>query len=174
MRAADSDRQFVADRLKDALDEGRLDLGEYDERLQQAYAARTYGELDKLLNDLPTVRPAGRSQVARTDPPAASARSSGHHPWLVAIWSGWLTTTLVCFVIWALTGAQGFPWPLWVAGPWGAILLARTLAAFASGDPAGHVHAEGARDRERQRERWEREQERRERQQERRERRRDR
>ena len=79
MRAADADRQFVADRLKDALNEGRLDLGEYDERLQQTYSARTYGELDKLLNDLPTVRPAERSQVARTGPAAAaSPRPSGH------------------------------------------------------------------------------------------------
>ena len=43
MRAADSDRQAVADKLKKALDEGRLDLAEYDERLQRAYAAKTYG-----------------------------------------------------------------------------------------------------------------------------------
>ena len=41
MRAADADRQAVADQLKAALDEGRLDLHEYDERLQQAYAAKT-------------------------------------------------------------------------------------------------------------------------------------
>ena len=42
MRAADADRQAVADNLKSALDEGRLDLHEYDERLQRAYAAKTY------------------------------------------------------------------------------------------------------------------------------------
>jgi hypothetical protein len=171
MRAADADRQFVADRLKDALNEGRLDLGEYDERLQKTYAARTYGELDNLLDDLPTVRPVERSQVARTDPALAAAPRPSGHPWLVAIWSGWLTTTLVCFVIWALTGAHGFPWPLWVAGPWGAILLARTLAAFASGDPAGHVQAEEAQEREREENE---ERDRRQRRQERWERRRDR
>ena len=39
MRAGDADRQAVADRLKTALDEGRLDLNEYDERLQKTYAA---------------------------------------------------------------------------------------------------------------------------------------
>jgi len=162
MRAADSDRQFVADRLRDALNEGRLNLGEYDERLQQTYAARTYGELDKLLGDLPTVVPAERAQVAPVEQPVtpvAAARPSGH-PWLLAIWSGWLTTTLVCFVIRVLTGAHGFPWPLWVAGPWGAILLARTLGAFASGDPVGHTHAEQARQRQRQQERWDRRHER--------------
>jgi hypothetical protein len=33
MRAADGDRHKVADQLKAALDEGRLSLGEYDERV---------------------------------------------------------------------------------------------------------------------------------------------
>jgi hypothetical protein len=160
MRAADSDRQFVADRLRDALNEGRLDLGEYDERLQQTYAAKTYGELDKLLNDLPTVVPAERSRMARVEQPVAAPAKPSGHPWLMAIWSGWLTATLVCFVIWVLTGAHGFPWPLWVAGPWGALLLARTLGAFASGDPVAHTQAEQARQRERQQERWDRRHER--------------
>jgi hypothetical protein len=54
LRAADTDRQAAVDRLGTALREGRLDLAEYDERLQQAYAARTYHELDELLTDLPT------------------------------------------------------------------------------------------------------------------------
>jgi hypothetical protein len=53
VRAGDTDRQVVVDRLGIALREGRLDLAEYDERLRQAYAARTYRELDGLLADLP-------------------------------------------------------------------------------------------------------------------------
>ena len=48
MRAGDGDRQAVADKLKAALDEGRLDLHEYDERLQQTYAAKTYGAARRL------------------------------------------------------------------------------------------------------------------------------
>nr|WP_230414830.1 DUF1707 domain-containing protein [Micromonospora tarapacensis] len=63
MRAADSDRQAVAERLRVALDEGRLDLHEYDERLQRAYAARTYAELDALVGDLPA--PAGAVPAPR-------------------------------------------------------------------------------------------------------------
>ena len=63
MRAGDADRQAVADKLKAALDEGRLDLHEYDERLQRAYAAKTYGELDSLLTDLPGTVPAQRRPV---------------------------------------------------------------------------------------------------------------
>ena len=61
MRAADADRQAVADHLKSALEEGRLDLHEYDERLQQAYAAKTYGDLKELLSDLPVDVPAQRT-----------------------------------------------------------------------------------------------------------------
>ena len=46
-----------AERLRAALDEGRLDLHEYDERLQRTYAAKTYGDLDGLLDDLPATVP---------------------------------------------------------------------------------------------------------------------
>ncbi|HZS20169.1 MAG TPA: DUF1707 domain-containing protein [Pseudonocardiaceae bacterium] len=56
MRAADSDRERVAERLRSAHDEGRLTLAEYDERVQQAWAARTYGELAALTADLPQIR----------------------------------------------------------------------------------------------------------------------
>ncbi|HKN99947.1 MAG TPA: DUF1707 domain-containing protein, partial [Pseudonocardiaceae bacterium] len=53
IRASDADRTVVADRLRAALDEGRLTLSEYDERLRLAYAAVTYGDLAPLTADLP-------------------------------------------------------------------------------------------------------------------------
>src|SRR5689334_24175934 len=71
MRAADADRQAVADQLKAALDEGRLDLHEYDERLQQTYAAKTFGALDALVTDLPGPIPTQQSRVQPYQPPAA-------------------------------------------------------------------------------------------------------
>ena len=149
MRAADSDRQYVADRLREALDEGRLDLGEYDDRLKATYAARTYGELDHVLNDLPGVAPPERSQLATSAPaPAAEPRRRGH-PWLWAIWGSWITTSLILFVIWVLTGAQGSVWPLWVALPWGAVLLARTIGVLVSGDPDAALQAQRERRRHR-------------------------
>ena len=63
MRAGDSDREAVAAKLKSALDEGRLDLHEYDERLQKTYGAKTYGDLNGLLDDLPGTLHPERSQV---------------------------------------------------------------------------------------------------------------
>lgn len=53
VRPSDVDRQVIADRLRHAVDEGRLDLYEYDERLRNAYTAKTYGELEHVVNDLP-------------------------------------------------------------------------------------------------------------------------
>src|SRR3954447_2466651 len=76
MRAGDADRQAVADQLKAALEEGRLDLGEYDERLQRTYSARTFGDLNGLLDDLPGTVPPQHSQVQAyraPTPPSGSA-----------------------------------------------------------------------------------------------------
>lgn len=52
-RAADADREVVADRLRIAAGDGRIDLAELDERLGQAFAAKTYGQLEALVADLP-------------------------------------------------------------------------------------------------------------------------
>jgi hypothetical protein len=146
LRAADSDRAKVADRLRVALDEGRLSLGEYDERLQQAYAAKTYGELDKLMVDLPATAPAERSQVVPR--PAASPEEakagSGAGPaevgrWLAGVWGAWLVAVLVNVVIWAAVSIGNhemiYFWPIWVGGPWGAVLLAITISGLLSGQP---------------------------------------
>ncbi|GAA3147737.1 hypothetical protein GCM10017687_76150 [Streptomyces echinatus] len=62
LRASDADRDRVAEILRDALAEGRLDMEEFEERLESAYRARTYGELAPLTRDLPAagaVAPAG-------------------------------------------------------------------------------------------------------------------
>jgi Domain of unknown function (DUF1707) len=53
LRASDADREQVADRLRQATAEGRLVAEELEERLGAVFAARTYGELDALVDDLP-------------------------------------------------------------------------------------------------------------------------
>ena len=55
LRASDADREKVAKLLHDAMGEGRLTLAELDERLQQAYAAKTLAELVPLTEDLPVL-----------------------------------------------------------------------------------------------------------------------
>jgi hypothetical protein len=64
LRASDADRDAVTERLRQAAVEGRLEPHELEERLHTALRARTYGELDRLLRDLPGRRQA--APVART------------------------------------------------------------------------------------------------------------
>jgi len=53
VRASDAERRAVVGRLELALRDGRLTIVEFDERVRAAYAARTRGELDDLIEDLP-------------------------------------------------------------------------------------------------------------------------
>jgi hypothetical protein len=126
MRAGDSDRQAVADRLKTALDEGRLDLSEYDERLQKTYSAKTYGDLTGLLDDLPGTVPLERSQVqayqAPAAPPGAPAQQPDSRTHRVAGWLGpYGGVIAVCVAIWAITsissGQLNYFWPVWMLIP---------------------------------------------------------
>ncbi|WP_405100688.1 DUF1707 domain-containing protein [Micromonospora sp. NBC_01412] len=153
MRAADADRQLVADRLRVAVDEGRLDLHEYDERLQRAYASRTYGELDALVTDLPAPAAPAASELATVPaavppaavPPAAvpsaveRTQSSVTARWLAEVWLPYLRVVAIVVAVWAATSILAtdllYFWPAWVAGPWGAALLVRTVAGLTAGEP---------------------------------------
>lgn len=57
MRISDADRQRVADVLRDAAGDGRLDLDELEERLEMTWAAKTYGELVPITLDLQATGP---------------------------------------------------------------------------------------------------------------------
>lgn len=58
IRASDSEREQVAERLRQAAVEGRLLAEELEHRLFRALRARTRGELDALVSDLPGKRAA--------------------------------------------------------------------------------------------------------------------
>ena len=58
LRISDAERHEVAEILRQAAGEGRLDIDELDERLEATYAARTYADLVPITADLPvTTRP---------------------------------------------------------------------------------------------------------------------
>lgn len=67
LRVSDAERHQVAEVLRHAAGEGRLDLEELEERLEWAFAAKTYGELEPLVRDLP-------SQDLAISAPCAGAR----------------------------------------------------------------------------------------------------
>jgi Domain of unknown function (DUF1707) len=72
LRASDADRDRVAERLRNAAAEGRLLAHELEHRVATALRARTYGELDAIVADLPGER--------RSRRPARSLRSMGPVP----------------------------------------------------------------------------------------------
>jgi hypothetical protein len=64
LRASDSDRDRVAELLNVAFSEGRLSKDEYDSRLESAFSARTYADLDQIVADLPAALPAAQATAA--------------------------------------------------------------------------------------------------------------
>jgi hypothetical protein len=133
MRASDDDRQQVVDRLREALADGRLKQEEFTERMGLAYQAVTHGDLATLVADLPPAspQPEPRPAPAPAAPPAAAAKRGAFADLpaaLKVLWTIWLAAVSINVVVWVLVvGTSGhliYPWPLWVAGPYGAALLA--------------------------------------------------
>jgi hypothetical protein len=145
LRASDADRSAVADVLGGSMSTGRLTVAEYDDRLARAYAARTYGELAELTADLPPGRRPGETALApqpvagstgQGGPTWAQSWTAGCGPWMGgsgmrAAWASWLSTAVLVVGIWAVTSIASaswiYPWPVWVIGPWGVVLLSRSL-----------------------------------------------
>jgi len=130
-RAADADRQAVADRLRRAHDEGRLGFAEYDERLARAYAAVTYADLDVLVADLP-------ADLPRPAAPTTPAVPAGHRALpgvLVVLWTVWAGVFGINLVVWVLVSlGNGRPdtfWPMWLLVP-ATVLLVVTGAVRAA------------------------------------------
>ncbi|TFV45988.1 DUF1707 domain-containing protein [Blastococcus sp. TF02A-35] len=139
LRAADADRTAVATALGEHMAAGRLTVAEYEERLERAYAARTYGELAVLTDDLP---PAGLPAVPAPAPAPSPARWHGAD---AAAWRSWASTALIVTAIWAVTALANWEllyfWPAWVIGPWGAVLVAQMFFGDDDGTDDGPARA---------------------------------
>ncbi len=86
IRASDVDREVVVATLRDAYTAGRLTLDEFDERTTAAYASKTWGDLRKLTEDLPSQPVLGSDvpgrRVPSTAPPSTALPSTAlpSHP----------------------------------------------------------------------------------------------
>jgi hypothetical protein len=128
LRAADSDRTAAATVLGEHMAAGRLTVEEYEDRLARAYAAKTYGDLDALTIDLPSTAPVRRAEAGATRSEVVASPGRGVQP---HAWQAWLRTSVIVVTIWLVTSLASWQlsyfWPIWVIGPWGAVLLAQTL-----------------------------------------------
>ncbi|MBY6368736.1 DUF1707 SHOCT-like domain-containing protein [Rhodococcoides corynebacterioides] len=103
------------DTLAAAVGDGRLTLDEFDRRSAAAVAATDRGDLDALLRDLPPAPP--RPVRVRTV--------------LAAAWAHWALVNTICLTVYLAiclsAGEFHYPWPVWVLGPWGAVLAVHTV-----------------------------------------------
>jgi hypothetical protein len=100
LRAADRDRDDVAEILREQYAQGRLTMEEYDERSTAAATAKTMGELRALTADLPA-----------TAEPAQPAWSRGRMRWIAV--AGVLATAIVLGVA-AFAGHFLLAFPTWL------------------------------------------------------------
>jgi hypothetical protein len=121
-RASDQDRERAAAALGGNYAAGRLTLEEFQERLDQAYAAKALGELDGLMADLPGTdlgqlpdtrppRSGGHPSLPEQRAPAPVQAPGGGHYVVLPLW---LAITLGAFVILMISGAGGGAWFLWM------------------------------------------------------------
>ncbi|HEY3502168.1 MAG TPA: DUF1707 domain-containing protein [Actinocatenispora sp.] len=119
MRISDAERQEVVDRLGTALGEGRLDLEEYDDRVQSAYQAKTYRELAPLTSDLPGLPVP--TPMSETRAAAARPGRAGEPPnRAIAVLSVVFVFIGLSVLMSVATGGVLIPfWPLFIFGFWG-------------------------------------------------------
>ena len=120
LRAADRDRDVVADLLGAAYADGRLDREEFDERSERTSRAKTLGDLPPLVGDL--VSPvAPRPPVVPGPGPGPDLRAEAERRYLAQrqhALTRWLVPTLICWLVFVMSNGSevltAFPWPFFV------------------------------------------------------------
>ena len=78
LRASHEDRDRIVELLRVSAGDGRLTADELDERLEQAMTARTYGELARLVADLPAAGSVASTPAPRAKDVVRIECGSGH------------------------------------------------------------------------------------------------
>lgn len=135
LRVSDADREETVAALREHLAAGRLTFDEFSDRVGEAYAARTAGDLRCALRELP-------SAPVEQPGPGEPRRRGRRIPYAV---SRFVSVNTICIGVWAASGGHYF-WPIWVIIPTGAMLLRRCVAPmspYPDGRHHGHGHDHG-------------------------------
>jgi hypothetical protein len=144
VRASDEDRRRVAELLQAQYVAGRLTSEELAERVERSLAAKTLGDLDRLVDDLPSVEAPPEERVRRRQRRATSC-GLGEHAWMAGHGAGrgersfkahatsYLLVMALLVAIWLLTTPGGYFWPIWPALGWGIGLASHGLAIRGGG-----------------------------------------
>jgi hypothetical protein len=140
VRASDADRERTVALLREHHAVGRLTPEEFSERVDKAFAAKTLGDLEVLLADLPAIdlyqlpaagiRPAPPGGLRRRGGPGLNRRGdSAFFPDRPTGWITWMAATSLLLLVWfgvgfASGGVGWLPWFLLIVIPW-ALAIAR-------------------------------------------------
>jgi uncharacterized protein DUF1707 len=140
LRASDADRERTAQLLREHHAVGRLTAEEFEGRLEQVFQARTLGELDALLADLPAI---DLYQLPSAGIRPRRGGSGPRGPGLVPAYDGqlvpardvpgiaWASATALAVVLWVVIAiaaggaAAWIPWFLLIIVPWRFALMWR-------------------------------------------------
>ncbi len=137
IRASDADRDRAAALLREHHAAGRLTAEEFGDRMERALQAKTLGEIDELLADLPDIElyrlphetlrrmpPRTRHSLMPNDPSGPARFTAA----TVAM-GAWAVVTSALVAIWAVMavtdGGTWFPWWALIVLPWIWVLIRR-------------------------------------------------
>ena len=112
VRASAEDRDRVVAQLRLNTGAGRLDLAEFEERVDLVWQARTTGQLAEVVADLPFMEPPEERQRRQR----LTQR---------ALLVPYLSVMALLITIWALTTPGGYFWPIWPMLGWGIPVMAQ-------------------------------------------------
>ena len=125
LRVSDAERDAAVASLRGHYETGRLTLDEFNDRVDEVYAARTDVQLDAALRELP--RPA-----VAPDHPTPARRARRRPPWQRWMLSRFVFVNGICISVWAASGA-GYFWPVWVLIGTGALSAKHAMASASHG-----------------------------------------
>ncbi|MFC4335720.1 DUF1707 SHOCT-like domain-containing protein [Salininema proteolyticum] len=144
LRISDADREAAVELLRESVAEGRLTIGEFDERSQQVYESKTRAELELIFDDLPVNLP-GAGTVVKREPEARGGAREGEvldreeddededdenvtvlEAFQPLIWGGGITTSIWLASVLSSGQVAGF-WPVWVIIPTLFVGVARLM-----------------------------------------------
>jgi hypothetical protein len=137
LRISNTDRDKAIEQLRLALDEGRIDLTEFDERSRAVYDSKTRAELDIVFDDLPVSR--AEDQAVHTvdlRPEERVEREAGkqermRRARIPASMHGLVWVATITTAIWLISsiasGYVNYFWPAWPIGIMAAIFFAQWL-----------------------------------------------
>lgn len=109
-RIGDRDRNKTATQLGQALEQGYLELDEYEDRVQRVFRTNTIRELRDLLRDLPLDR------IRRADPRRHAAKIAAARRGVNIHFVGYLAMATIVVIVWAAVAATtsaSYFWPIW-------------------------------------------------------------